>query len=308
MDITADAVEPSPLLMTEMGITREDIADRLRLVEFTADDAANVASVAGLIEAGADEFVTVFLEHVRSHGRGGLSHPDSLAEMAGRLKAEHLRAMARGTYDANYVRQRIMLGSIYAKAGLEPRTLLAAYHRMVRRIGSHIMRAHHRRPDEGFAAFLSLSKVASFDVALIVDVILFERQRLIELQQHSIRELSTPVLQIRERLLVLPIIGLIDTARARQLTGALLPAIRSHRAKVVIVDVTGVPFIESDVAHYLLRTVVETAQLLGTRVIITGVSADAAQSVVASMVDFASVRTAGDLQTAVEEAERLLDR
>src|SRR5713226_5319298 len=68
-----------------------------------------------------------------------------------------------------------------------------------------------------------------------------ERERIIRQQQEAIRELSTPVLQVRERLLILPIIGVIDPQRARQLTEQLLRAIRTNRAKVVVLDITGVP-------------------------------------------------------------------
>src|SRR6266480_3446073 len=67
-----------------------------------------------------------------------------------------------------------------------------------------------------------------------------ERERIIRQQQEAIRELSTPVLQVRERLLILPIIGVIDPQRARQLTEQLLRAIRTNRAKVVVIDITGV--------------------------------------------------------------------
>src|SRR5512144_1253339 len=82
-----------------------------------------------------------------------------------------------------------------------------------------------------------------------------ERERIIRQQQEAIRELSTPVLQVRERLLILPIIGLIDPQRARQLTEQLLQGIRSNRAKVVVMDITGVPSIDANVANYLVQTV-----------------------------------------------------
>src|SRR5215472_9548120 len=68
-----------------------------------------------------------------------------------------------------------------------------------------------------------------------------ERERIIREQQEAIRELSTPVLQVRERLLILPIIGAIDPQRARQVTEQLLRGIRANRAKVVVIDITGVP-------------------------------------------------------------------
>src|SRR2546422_471339 len=74
-----------------------------------------------------------------------------------------------------------------------------------------------------------------------------ERERIIREQQEAIRELSTPVLQVRERLLILPIIGVIDSQRARQLTEQLLRGIRANRARVVVIDITGVAAMDSTV-------------------------------------------------------------
>jgi rsbT co-antagonist protein RsbR len=74
-----------------------------------------------------------------------------------------------------------------------------------------------------------------------------ERERVIRQQQDAIRELSTPVLPVRERLLILPIIGVLDTERARQLTEQLLLGIRTHRAKVVVIDITGAPDVDESV-------------------------------------------------------------
>src|SRR6185503_19744382 len=106
-----------------------------------------------------------------------------------------------------------------------------------------------------------------------------ERERIIRQQQEAIRELSTPVLQVRERLLILPIIGLIDPQRARQLTEQLLRAIRANRAKVVVMDITGVPSIDSNVANYLVQTV-DASRLMGANVIVTGLSPEIAQTLV----------------------------
>src|SRR5229473_3181062 len=88
-----------------------------------------------------------------------------------------------------------------------------------------------------------------------------ERERIIREQQEAIRELSTPVLQVRERLLILPIIGVIDPQRARQLTEQLLRGIRANRAKVIVMDITGVPSVDSTVANHLVQTEEELLQL-----------------------------------------------
>jgi rsbT co-antagonist protein RsbR len=132
-----------------------------------------------------------------------------------------------------------------------------------------------------------------------------ERERVIREQQDAIRELSTPVLQVRERLLILPIIGVLDPARARQLTEQLLGAIQHHRARVVVIDITGVATVDVTVANHLVQTV-EAARLMGASAIITGLSSKIAQTLVDLGVDLSMMRTVGDLQGGLEEAERLL--
>jgi rsbT co-antagonist protein RsbR len=132
-----------------------------------------------------------------------------------------------------------------------------------------------------------------------------ERERIIRQQQEAIRELSTPVLQVRERLVILPIIGILDSQRARQVTEQLLSGIRTHRAKVVVIDITGVPEIDSTVANHLVQTV-EASRLMGASVIITGLSSEIALTLVTIGVDLSKMNAVGDLQGGIEQAQRLL--
>ena len=132
-----------------------------------------------------------------------------------------------------------------------------------------------------------------------------ERERIIRQQQEAIRELSTPVLQVRDRLLILPIIGVIDPQRARQLTEQLLRGIRANRAKVVVVDITGVPSVDASVANHLVQTV-DACRLMGANVIVTGLSSEIAQTLVTIGVELGKINAVGDLQGGIEEAERLL--
>jgi rsbT co-antagonist protein RsbR len=132
-----------------------------------------------------------------------------------------------------------------------------------------------------------------------------QRERVIREQQDALLELSTPVLQVRERLLILPIIGVLDQDRAQQLTEQLLHGIRAHRAKLVVIDVTGVPDMDENVANSLVDTVTASG-LMGAEVIITGLSAEIAQTLVTIGVDLSKMHTVGDLQGGIEEAERQL--
>jgi rsbT co-antagonist protein RsbR len=160
-------------------------------------------------------------------------------------------------------------------------------------------------PLKVLSGFLSLMKVVFLDIGLAVDTYIYARESTMRKQQEAIRELSTPVLQIRDRLLLLPIIGVIDTQRARLITDGLLRSIRDNRAKVVVMDVTGVATIDSKVANHLIQTVT-AARLMGARVIVSGLSSDVAQALVALGIDLGKLNTVGDLQGGIEEAERLL--
>jgi PAS domain S-box-containing protein len=123
--------------------------------------------------------------------------------------------------------------------------------------------------------------------------------------EEAIRALSTPVLPVRERLLILPLIGVVDSNRALQLTEQLLSSIRTYRAKSVVVDITGVPIVDSRVANHLLQTV-EAARLMGASVIVTGISPEIAQTLVRIGIDLSRLVTRTDLMGGIEEAERLL--
>jgi rsbT co-antagonist protein RsbR len=155
-------------------------------------------------------------------------------------------------------------------------------------------------------AILNAYEPAANRIAVTVGVsFVEERERVIREQQDAIRELSTPVLQVRERLLILPIIGVLDAQRARQLTEQLLGAIQSGRAKVVVIDITGVATIDLTVANHIVQTV-EAARLMGASAIITGLSSKIAQTLVDLGVDLSMMHTVGDLQGGLEEAERLI--
>ncbi|MBI4219832.1 MAG: response regulator [Chloroflexi bacterium] len=128
-----------------------------------------------------------------------------------------------------------------------------------------------------------------------------ERKRFEEV----VRELSTPVLPVAERLLLVPLIGALDAERATQLTTRLLEAIRQNRARAVVVDLTGVVAIDSHVANRLVKAV-DAARLLGAHVIVSGLSPEVCQTLVRLQVDLEKLNTTGDLRGGIEEAQRIL--
>ncbi len=122
------------------------------------------------------------------------------------------------------------------------------------------------------------------------------QQQILDAQQQIISELSTPIIPIMEQIIVMPLIGIIDTMRARDITRTLLAGISEHRARVVILDITGVPIVDSGIAAHLDKTI-QAARLKGARVIITGISDAVAEAIVDLGIDWSSIETLRDLQT-----------
>jgi rsbT co-antagonist protein RsbR len=293
-------------LMREMGLNEGAIERRKKIVGLEPADLERIASIKDVVESHVEEFAGEFFKHLTAleEARPLLTNRASL-ERARELKKKHLLAMVAGDYGAKYVEERIDMGCLYATAGLDTRVFLAAFHQVLKSVGAAVIKRFERAPLDGFESFMSLKKVAFFDIALIIDVLIFERERLIRRQEEAIRELSTPVLQVRQGLLMIPVIGLIDSYRASLITEGMLRAIRKTRARVVVMDVTGVATIDSRVANHILQTVT-AARLMGAQIIVTGLSSDVAQSLAALGIELSKLITVADLQGGLERAERLL--
>jgi DNA-binding LacI/PurR family transcriptional regulator/anti-anti-sigma regulatory factor len=127
------------------------------------------------------------------------------------------------------------------------------------------------------------------------------QQEVIDSQKRAIQELSTPVIPVLDGIIIMPLIGSIDSLRARDITRALLAGITRHRAKVVILDMTGVPLVDSGVANHLHKTI-QAARLKGAQTIMTGISEAVAETIVDLGIDWSSLETVSDLQTGLRTA------
>ncbi|MDM8526792.1 PAS domain S-box protein [Anaerolineales bacterium HSG24] len=132
------------------------------------------------------------------------------------------------------------------------------------------------------------------------------QQEVIEAQQRAIQELSVPIIPVMDQIIVMPLIGSIDSMRASDIMRTLLVGITEHRAKIVIMDITGVPIVDTGVAAHLDKSV-QAARLKGARTIITGISDAVAETIIDLGIDWSNVETLRDLQTGLMVALESLD-
>ncbi|HXM56674.1 MAG TPA: PAS domain S-box protein [Candidatus Dormibacteraeota bacterium] len=184
----------------------------------------------------------------------------------------------------------------------------AAYQAMPvsRSMGAELDIRFRRKDGTEFPADIALSPMSAATGRIIVAVVRDaterrEQERRLRRQRDEILELSTPVIQVWDKVLVLPIIGTLDSARAARLTESLLTQIAEHQAEVVILDISGVPTIDTQVAQHLLRTV-QAAQLMGAVSILCGVRPETAQAIVHLGIDLGQLRSRTTLRDALQLA------
>jgi rsbT co-antagonist protein RsbR len=125
------------------------------------------------------------------------------------------------------------------------------------------------------------------------------RLHTIEEQAKAIRTLSTPVIEVWDDILVLPLVGLLDTERSGEIVDAVLSRVSATQARCIVIDITGVPVVDTKTADNLVQ-VVRAASLLGARCVLTGASPGVAQTVVSLGVDLGSIKTLRNLKAGLK--------
>jgi rsbT co-antagonist protein RsbR len=244
-----------------------------------AEDAAAHPELANFVGAGDDESVTRNRERIS-------------------------RAVDDGDWEA-YLADMVGTGARYAEAGVSFSTWFATGRALRAKLVPVLIEELGDEPERladalrGVSIFIDLVRLA------VGDSFIDAKQRIILEQQDVLRGLSTPVLELRNGLLLVPLIGFIDSERALLLTGKLLEAIAAKRAKAVVLDITGVPAVDSAVANHLMQTV-QATQLMGAHTLISGLSPENAQTLVRLGLDLARLNTVGTLSDGVVAAGEIL--
>jgi rsbT co-antagonist protein RsbR len=132
-------------------------------------------------------------------------------------------------------------------------------------------------------------------------------ERTVSLQKIALQELSAPLIPVFDNITVMPLVGTIDTERAKRIMENILQGVVKHRAEVVLIDITGVPVVDTMVAHHIIQAS-EAVRLVGAKCLLVGIRPEIAQTIVNLGIDLSQVITKNSLQKGIESALEMTNR
>jgi rsbT co-antagonist protein RsbR len=273
-------------------------AIRLRALSRIADDdLERVRELGAVIGDRLGSVVTHFYEWMRPlpEFEEFFSDP-SLLERVRALQTEYWAEFLVGSIDASFVASRRSLGAIHARIGLPLDVYLGgmnAFFASFMRVG-----VAEGENELGPAHLGSLSKLLHLDTSIVVGEYNTITNMIIEQQGDALLQMSTPVTEVWDDILMLPLVGFIDSRRAMEVMNTMLAKIGQSRARVAILDISGVEVIDTAVANHLIK-VTRATQLMGCECIISGISPSIAQTIVELGIDVGVVRSTATLQDAL---------
>ncbi|HEY9577367.1 MAG TPA: RsbT co-antagonist protein RsbRA [Pseudobacillus sp.] len=141
----------------------------------------------------------------------------------------------------------------------------------------------------------------------IIDTYADTWERTVSLQKIALQELSAPLIPVFEKISVMPLVGTIDTERAKLIMENLLDGVVNHRSEVVLIDITGVPVVDTMVAHHIIQAA-DAVRLVGAKCMIVGIRPEIAQTIVTLGINLEQVITTSTLKKGIEEALEMTER
>jgi rsbT co-antagonist protein RsbR len=227
------------------------------------------------------------------------------AEALGRVQRqqlEHWRSFFSGEMDERFAESRRYIGAVHARIDLPNDIYLAGVSKAVSLLGDRLGKL---APQDAVAMVTALRKCAYVETYYVLDEISRIQREKIAQHSRAVMEVSTPVTPIWEGILLLPLLGIIDSARTQDIMNKSLSKIAELRAKVFVLDISGVGALDTAVANQLIK-ITKATRLMGCEAIISGISPAIARTVVELGVNVGEVKTTATLRDAFEIALRLV--
>ena len=231
--------------------------------------------------------------------KGLFSRPGLIAHVKTK-QTEYWRQLFTCELNEAYLQSRFKVGDIHATIHLPVSSYVAG---MSFAADWWLAKISETTSEIKDAAFLigALNKLFSLDIAIVSASYTQASNDLIEKQSRALLELSTPTIQLWESILVLPILGVLDSRRAQDMTDVMLHKIQETNALTIIIDITGVPTVDSSVANHLIK-ITKATKLMGCECILSGIGPEIAQTLVHLGINLEMIETSSNLKSAFQLA------
>lgn len=278
----------------------DELRARRAFFEITDDDLARLAALRPLAERHAHDMIEDLYALILGHDETRAMFLDEAqVRRVKQLQRDYFLGLFAGRCDVAYVEDRVRVGATHERIGMGLKWYVGAYSRYLRLLFDRLQ--HDLPPDELSPSFHAVEKLIAFDMSIAIDVYVAANLDTMARHNAAIRELSTPVIRIQDRVLLLPLVGTVDSHRAQQIMETMLVRVVDEQAKVVIIDIAGVAVVDTQVADHLLKTTA-AVRLLGARTILTGISPLVARTIVQLGVDISTMHTRSRLADGLELA------
>ena len=296
-----------------MDIREQTTADLLRewerrkaFVGFTDEDARLLQELGPIAATYADDVVEGLYHQLLQFEETRAFFPDAVTlNHVKALQKQYFLELTQGDYGEAYLANRLHIGRVHQQIGLAPRWYMGAYSIYMQLALLRVTAAFRHDVAKGQRMFLALLKIITLDKELAITTYITAGEEVISRQAREILEISTPVVQVWEGMVAAPLIGTLDTQRAEQFTELLLERIVELRASVVLVDITGVPVMDTRTAQYLIEAI-SAVRLLGAQILLTGVRPAIARTLVHLGIDLSNVTTRPSLESGLRLALEML--
>jgi rsbT co-antagonist protein RsbR len=270
------------------------------LYQISQDDLKLVQDFAGAVIDGISEHVGNFYDWLRTQPEYEEYFSDGqVQKRVEGLVTNYWHQFFRAEIDDEYMISRQRIGATHARIGLPLSTYFAAMNVFLGLFMGVV--DENKSGDDASVTLKALMKQVHMDTAVVVETYSQHVNETIALQTKSLMEMSTPVTQIWSGILLLPIVGIVDSKRAQDIMNAALERIAETQARVFIMDISGVAVVDTAVANHLIK-ITKATRLMGCSCTISGVSPAIAQTIVELGIDVGTIKTTATMKDALSDA------
>jgi len=206
----------------------------------------------------------------------------------------------KGKVDDAYLEGRREIGRVHAQISLPPQAYMAAmsvsYTIWTERLYDGSLSA-----DEHVSACRALAKLMNLETTVVMETFVERSNQVIINQGRALLEMSTPVAALWDGILMLPIVGIVDSKRAQDIMNRMLERVAETQSRAFILDISGVAVVDTAVANHLIK-MTKATRLMGCDCVISGISPSVAQTMVELGIEVGEIRTTSTLKDALKAA------